>query len=97
MQVSSMNFPLMFMTFSLHVGAIGIFLLVVKTTIWDDSSLMRKAVILGVLYFTYAFLVGPNVEGFSRSVLGMPSHAEEQAQEEAKTRIPGVLPNENIP
>lgn len=94
MDKSADDFTLMFLTFSLHVGAVGVFLLIVKTTIWDISSLLWKIVILTLLYFSYAFLIGPNVEDVSRLALGLPSREAETAEEAEKQKLPNVLPED---
>ena len=90
--MNNVDFSLMFLAFFLHVGTVGVFLLIAKTTIWDDSSFLRKLIILSVMYFSYAFLVGPNVEDFARAMLGKPARAVEEAERAERQRIPEILP-----
>lgn len=79
--------PQIFMSMSLHVLALGVFLLVVKMTLWKEIPLASKIIFLGILYFVYIKAIAPNVDPLTRIILNLPP-------EEASMVAPGpeVLP-----
>ena len=69
------------LTTSIHLGVIGVFFLVVKTTIWNENtSFTSKLFILAILYYIYAFMIAPTIDGMARGVLGMPAETEQQVE-----------------
>lgn len=81
-----------FLTTSIHIGVIGVFLLVVKTTMWnDETSTTSKVLILGVLYYVYAFMIAPQVDGTAHRMLGIPMEQEVVEEPATGTGIQGNL------
>ena len=68
---SEQDIALILLTSSIHLLCIGVFLLVVKTAIWTEGSLILKGITVMVLYVIYAFIVAPGVDPLAESFLGV--------------------------
>ncbi len=68
---SEQDMALILMTSSMHLLCIGVFLLVVKTAIWTEGSIILKGITVMVLYVIYAFIVAPGVDPMAEGFLGV--------------------------